>query len=676
MRLLTNCRLLASSGNKDAECSVILEKIVSECETCQRYSKTTPKPAVGLPLASQYNETVAVDLHELEPGVWYLHIIDQFTRFSAGSILTTKKSSEIVKHFVHVWISVHGPPQKLFSDNGGEFNNDEVRDMAENFNIEIKTTAAYSPWSNGLTERHNQTLTEIIMKVKTSNGCDWDTALDWALMAKNTMQNVHGYSPHQLVFGQNPNLPSVLTVKPPALEGTTKSEWVAKHISALHASRKAFTEAECSERIRRALRKQLRHTDEKYKMGDKVHYKRLDCPEWKGPGVVIGQDGAVVFVRHVGTCIRVHYLRLRKVKTDSGDQHINKDDAEIETNSVQRQEMTGAAVNNTEGIETVTEMQQSSMQIENTRASTIGQNVAAQTTCDDIRTQSDTEQGTDVRLKTGQVLKYRDRDSGALHTAKVLGRAGKATGKYKNWYNLLLIGLTNVAGSKDSVDVSSLESLQIEPAVTDVNTTNISEDVLVTKDLSFDLAKQEEIKSWKDNNVFEEVQDEGQKCISTRWVCTFKETLTGLVPKARLVARGFEEFDVLELQKDSPTCASESLRLLVAVICQRQWKLHSMDIKSAFLQGIELLRNIYIRPPPEAVCEGKLWKLKKCVYGLADASLYWYNRVKEIVLKPGGKMSKVDPAAFLLARSGLQCNCHMFQVHVKSRSHRRANNPG
>lgn len=77
-----------------------------------------------------------------------------------------------MKHFVHVWISVHGPPQKLFSDNGGEFNNDEVRDMAEHFNIEIKTTAAYSPWSNGLTERHNQTLTEILMKVKTSNGCD------------------------------------------------------------------------------------------------------------------------------------------------------------------------------------------------------------------------------------------------------------------------------------------------------------------------------------------------------------------------------------------------------------------------------------------------------------------------------------------------------------------------
>lgn len=54
------------------------------------------------------------------------------------------------------------------------------------------------------------------MKVKASVGCDW------ALMAKNTMQNVHGYSPYQLDFGQNPNLPSVLTDKPAALEGATK----------------------------------------------------------------------------------------------------------------------------------------------------------------------------------------------------------------------------------------------------------------------------------------------------------------------------------------------------------------------------------------------------------------------------------------------------------------------
>ena len=54
--------------------------------------------------------------------------------FSAGSIVTSKKPSVIVKHFIHSLISVHGPPE---CDNGGEFNNEEIRDMAENFNSEI-----------------------------------------------------------------------------------------------------------------------------------------------------------------------------------------------------------------------------------------------------------------------------------------------------------------------------------------------------------------------------------------------------------------------------------------------------------------------------------------------------------------------------------------------------------
>lgn len=124
------------------------------------------------------------------------------------------------------WLSKHGAPKRLYSDNGGEFNNEEVRDLAENFNMEVKTTAAYSPWSNDLLERHNRTLTEILLKLRAENDCDWETALNWRLMAKNSLHNVHGFSPYQLVYGRNPNLPSVLTNRPPALEGTTMSALV------------------------------------------------------------------------------------------------------------------------------------------------------------------------------------------------------------------------------------------------------------------------------------------------------------------------------------------------------------------------------------------------------------------------------------------------------------------
>jgi len=79
-------------------------------------------------------------------------------------------------------------------------------------------------------------LTEITQKVKQGNGCDWHTALDWALMAKNSVLNVHGHCPYQLRFEQNPNLPSVLVDKLPVLEGTSVSAracTVKQNISAL-----------------------------------------------------------------------------------------------------------------------------------------------------------------------------------------------------------------------------------------------------------------------------------------------------------------------------------------------------------------------------------------------------------------------------------------------------------
>lgn len=128
------------------------------------------------------------------------------------------------------------------------------------------------------------------------SGCDWKTALDWVLMAKNTMNNVHGFNPYQLVFGQNPNQTSVLIVKPPALEGTSMSKWVGQHISALHEARTAFTEAECSESgefCAHCFAPQMNTITLEIKCTTK---------EWTAMnGVVIGQDGGAIFVRHEGT---------------------------------------------------------------------------------------------------------------------------------------------------------------------------------------------------------------------------------------------------------------------------------------------------------------------------------------------------------------------------------------
>ena len=46
-------------------------------------------------------------------------------------------------------------------------------------------------------------------KVLSDVGCSLEVALAWCLSAKNALLNSYGYSPNQLVFGYNPNFPSV-----------------------------------------------------------------------------------------------------------------------------------------------------------------------------------------------------------------------------------------------------------------------------------------------------------------------------------------------------------------------------------------------------------------------------------------------------------------------------------
>ena len=44
----------------------------------------------------------------------------------------------------------------ILVDNGGEFNNEEIREMLSILNIKISSTPGESPWSNGLCERNHQ----------------------------------------------------------------------------------------------------------------------------------------------------------------------------------------------------------------------------------------------------------------------------------------------------------------------------------------------------------------------------------------------------------------------------------------------------------------------------------------------------------------------------------------
>ena len=211
--------------------------------------------------------------------------------------------------------------------------------------------------------------------------------------------------------------------------------------------------------------------------------------------------------------------------------------------------------------------------------------------------------------------------------AVVKGRGGKATGKNKNYFNIC--NMDN--GEKLGIHLDKAEfhvvndDLSVQNDCIDNGNSNNKEVhavyVPVERHSEFEVldAKQKELENWSNFNVYSEVDDVGQRTISTRWVVSEKVMPDGQkCVKARLVIRGFEEEDKGPV--DSPTASKCSMRIFFAVSANNKWNCETIDIKAAFLQGKNIERDIYIKPPKEIKKDGIIWKLNKVAYGLCDAS--------------------------------------------------------
>ena len=87
-----------------------------------------------------------------------------------------------------------------------------------------------------------------------------------------------------------------------------------------------------------------------------------------------------------------------------------------------------------------------------------------------------------------------------------------------------------------------------------------------------------------------------------------------------------------------------------------------MDIKSAYLQGVPLDRELYMTPPKEANTE-KIRLLRKCTYGLSDAIHHWYLKVVVKLKTRGATQLSLDQAVFIWCNSNRNL-CGIMAVHV------------
>lgn len=121
--------------------------------------------------------------------------------------------------------------------------------------------------------------------------------------------------------------------------------------------------------------------------------------------------------------------------------------------------------------------------------------------------------------------------------------------------------------------------------------------------------------------------------ISCKWVFKVKTGLPDSTPKfkARLVARGDEQFDGLDYDEVfSPVARWTTVRTIAALAAQANWPILHLDVKTAFLNGdLPSDQPVFMKQPrgfvnatfPHHVC-----KLSKALYGLRQAPRLWNSK--------------------------------------------------
>lgn len=193
---------------------VDVEKHVAHCVVCAKHKGSVKGPASMLqyPVPEAPWDVVNIDLLQLpqsQHGSRYLLVcVDQFSRFLVLASLKDKTATRVAHALVTHMLCPHSSPRILLSDNGTEFRNSVLIEICAQFNITQSFITAYHPAANGLAERTNRKILQVLRPIVNDLLDNWEDWLSHTAASINTSVNDStGKSPYYILYGVEKRLP-------------------------------------------------------------------------------------------------------------------------------------------------------------------------------------------------------------------------------------------------------------------------------------------------------------------------------------------------------------------------------------------------------------------------------------------------------------------------------------
>ena len=190
----------------------IVADVTRSCDHCQRnkvYSQHKAPPTLKIQAKKPF-EKVHVDVLQLPNSAlgykYVLNAVDQYSKLLASQPLKDKTSQTVQNAFRKILSGFPTLPERVISDNGGEFTGEPFRRLLNTYNIKHTFIIPYSPQSNGLVERINRTLMSILNGLDTPSR--WCSALTQAVIVyNNTYHKELKCTPSEFLTGLAAKLP-------------------------------------------------------------------------------------------------------------------------------------------------------------------------------------------------------------------------------------------------------------------------------------------------------------------------------------------------------------------------------------------------------------------------------------------------------------------------------------
>ena len=307
------------------------------CKNCPDCAaRKTPAPKRKAPLqkfeCGHPMQIVATDIvgpfPESEQGNTYVLVAsDYFTRWVEAYAIPNQEATTVANKLVEEMFCRFAIPEQLHSDQGRQFESELVQEVSRILQINKTRTTPYHPQSDGLVERFNRTLLNMLATTVRGHPWDWENHLRKLCMAYNT--SVHpatGFTPFQLMFGRQARLPMDVVYGSPTPEPRSTSEYAAQLKETLEQSYQTVREHFQSEAKRQKEIYSKKVHGNQFNQGDLVwlhspvvprgQSRKLHCP-WTGPFKVVKRLSDAVYriqdtrPKRKRSRIVVHFDRLK-----------------------------------------------------------------------------------------------------------------------------------------------------------------------------------------------------------------------------------------------------------------------------------------------------------------------------------------------------------------------------